>query len=192
MKRSPFSVAIIAVLASAVACKGSEPPPAPSSSGPQASGPQTSQTQAQVPPTTPGGTPTTPGDHPALERAPSRCPANKAVSNDDLAQVGGALFHAYRAALKGNTADAFNDFLAAFHPDADRNHLKTQIFPRVVEHVGKYVAGPSDPTFTLCRIEQQSPERVKVFVQSRDARKSDPPVILVLHEGKWLIDAMTP
>ncbi len=126
------------------------------------------------------------------ERVASRCPANQSVTSGDLAEVGGALYRAYQAALKGNTSEAFEEFQAAFHADADRNHLKTQIFPRVVEHVGKYVAGPSDPSFTLCRIEKQTPERVKVFVQSRDPRKSDPPSILVLRDGKWLLDAMTP
>lgn len=123
-------------------------------------------------------------------RVPSQCPVNRKVTSDDLGQIGGAIYKAFRAALRG--PEGFEEFQSAFVPDADRAHLKTQIFPRVMQHVAKYVEGPDDPTFTLCRIEQQNPQRVKVFVLSRDPQKSDPPSILVLQDGKWLIDTMTP
>lgn len=189
MKRSWMSgLAVVSLMAITAACKNTQTPtaqapvetPAKGTPGAPPAGPASSAGTVEPTP----GSPAT--------RVASRCPANQAVTSDDLTEVGGALVRAYRAALKGNTPDAFAEFQAAFQPDADRNHLKTQIFPRVVEHVGKYVAGPSDPSITLCRVEKQTGERIKVFVQSRDPRKSDPPSLLVLHDGKWLLDSMTP
>lgn len=175
-----FTILVLALMASATACRSKNSPPPGSSAleptvGTQARGASGETTAAASP-----------------ERVVSRCPVNRAVRSGDLAEVGGALFRAYQAALKGDTPEAFDEFLSAFHPGANRTHLETQIFPRVVEHVGKYVASPSDPSFTICRIEGQTRERVKVFVRSNDLRKSDPPSILVLHEGKWLLDSMTP
>ncbi len=176
-----------AVVLLAGSCKGEQPRPAPTASeGPG----RTASTEA---PASAGSGQTAPASAPGfVERVRSRCPANQSVTSGDLGEVGGALYRAYQAALKGNTPEAFDEFQAAFHPEADRNHLRTQIFPRVVEHVAKYVVGPSDPSFTLCRVEKQTPERVKVFVQSRDPKKSDPPSLLVLRNGQWLLDSMTP
>lgn len=192
MKSSWFAdLVVLSLIASVAACKSSQPPPAPPSVSGGSGQPSGGTVSTPAPATATSGQPggMAPG---VTERVASRCPANQTVSSDDLAEVGGALVRAYRAALKGNNPEAFEEFQAAFQPDADRNHLKTQIFPRVVEHVGKYVAGPSDPSITLCRVEKQTPERVKVFVQSRDPRKSDPPSLLVLRDGKWLLDSMTP
>lgn len=181
---------ILFLAASAMACKGEKGPPAgPSAPGPSGTAPSGAAARGVQAPGAGGGSPGAPA---AMGRVRSRCPANQTVTSGDLAQIGGALYRAYQAALKGNTPEAFEEFQAAFQPEADRNHLKTQVFPRVVEHVGKYVAGPSDPSFTLCRVEKQTDDRVKVFVQSRDPKKSDPPSLLVLRDGKWLLDSMTP
>lgn len=174
--------ALVVLLAS---CKGQQSPPAGPATSPGAAPSGAAAGGA-------GAGQTAPGDPASVDRVTSHCPANQSVASGDLGEVGGALYRAYQAALKGDTPEAFDEFQAAFQPDADRAHLKTQIFPRVVEHVGKYVAGPSDPSFTLCRVERQTPARVKVFVQSRDPKKSDPPSLLVLRDGKWLIDSMTP
>lgn len=179
----PLAAAVVVL---ALSCRGEQTPPAQAPAGPaQAPASGTAPTSAGA------GQPTS-GAPATMDRVTSRCPANQPVTGGNLDEVGGALYRAYQAALKGNTPEAFEEFQAAFQPEADRNHLKTQIFPRVVEHVGKYVAGPSDPSFTLCRVEKQTPDRVKVFVQSRDQKKSDPPSLLVLRDGKWLIDSMTP
>jgi len=185
MKRPNFA-SIVLCLFAATACKGREAPPAPApaSSAPSSGAPGAAS--APVPGSAGGTTQS------ATERVASRCTNPQRVTSGNLSEVGGALYLAYQAALKGNTPDAFAEFVQAFTPDADREHLKGQVFPRVVEHVGKYVAGPSDPSFTLCRVEKQTPERVKVFVQSNDTRKSDPPSLLVLRDGRWLIDTMTP
>jgi len=128
----------------------------------------------------------------AVERVPSVCPHGKKVSSGDLSEVGGALFVAYSAALKGSDPDALNRFLSAFAPDVDRRHIERYIFPKVREHVKKYVNSENDPSFVICRIENQSEDRVKVFVRSNDPRKSDPPAILVRVDGKWFLEAMTP
>lgn len=183
--RGRFLAIVVILLAGS--CKGEQPPPAP----PAPEGPSRAASTG-APASAGSGRAESAAAPGSVERVHSRCPANQAVTSGDLGEVGGALYRAYQAALKGNTPEAFDEFQAAFHPDADRNHLKTQIFPRVVEHVAKYVAGPSDPSFTLCRVEKQTPERVKVFVQSRDPKKSDPPSLLVLRDGKWLLDSMTP
>ncbi len=181
---------VLFLAAYAMACKGEKGSPAgPSAPGPSGAGSSGAAASGVQASRAGGGTSSAPA---TMARVPSRCPANQPVTGGDLAEIGGALYRAYQAALKGNTPEAFEEFQAAFQPEVDRNHLKAQIFPRVVEHVGKYVAGSSDPSFTLCRVEKQTPDRVKVFVWSRDPKKSDPPSLLVLRDGKWLIDSMTP
>jgi len=127
-----------------------------------------------------------------FDRVPSVCPLGKKVTSGDLKEVGGALFVAYEAALKGATPESLNKFLSVFAPDVDQKHIERYVFPRVVEHVKKYVAGDNDPSFVLCRMEKLTEDRVKVFVRSNDPKKSDPPAVLVQVDGKWLLEAMTP
>jgi len=127
-----------------------------------------------------------------LDRVVSRCPLNRTVSDPDTRILGGAVYMAYRAALDHADPGAFDEFSAAFKKGADRADLERYVWPRVVSHVTKYVAGPDDPSFTLCLIEEKTNDRKKIFVKSNDTGKSDPPVVLVREDGKWLIDVMTP
>ena len=126
----------------------------------------------------------------AEERAPVTCPEAKAIGGGDTATAEGTIFLAYKAALKGESGLA--EFTALFSTDVSPDHIRREIWPRVIQHVSKYVAGTADPTWTLCRTVPAGPDRVKLFVKSNDPRKTDPPIVLVKQAGAWKIDVMTP
>ncbi|HOU52761.1 MAG TPA: hypothetical protein PLQ97_02400 [Myxococcota bacterium] len=135
---------------------------------------------------TPGETP------PALERVASSCPDQKEVAagGDDTPE--GVLYDAYRLALGDDSEEGREAFYRLFTQGAPKDHILGNIWPRVREHVGKYVADPRRPAYTLCRRVPLAADRVKIFVRCNDPRKSDPPTVLILEQGKWRLDVMTP
>lgn len=137
-------------------------------------------------PGTPGETP------PALERVASSCPDQKEVAagGDDTPE--GVLYNAYRLALGDDSEDGREAFYRLFAQGAPKDHILGNIWPRVREHVGKYVADRTRPAYTLCRRVPLAADRVKIFVRCNDPRKSDPPSVLILEQGKWRLDVMTP
>lgn len=122
----------------------------------------------------------------------SRCPEGKVVSLGDRDSPEGTLFLAFQAAMGPDDDQGFQAFRALWHPDALTTHLREQIWPRIREHVGKYVAGPGDATYTACRRVELGGGRVKVFARSAAPEKSDPPTILLSTESGWVIEVMTP
>ena len=121
-----------------------------------------------------------------------RCPDELTVDAGTRQTPEGTLWLAYKAALGPDDDAGFAAFRDLWQPEADTGHIRTQIWPRVREHVGKYVADPAAPTFTRCRRLDAPGGRVKVFVRSSAPQKSDPPSILTQVEGAWVIDVMTP
>lgn len=128
----------------------------------------------------------------SVEAPRPRCPDERIVAAGDRETPEGTLFLAYQAALGPDDDVAFARFRGLWQPDAQTSHIREQIWPRVREHVRKYVAGESDPTFTRCRRLDLDGGRVKVFVKSNDPEKSDPPTILFRRDEGWVIDVMTP
>lgn len=122
----------------------------------------------------------------------SRCPEGKVVSTGDRESPEGTLFLAFQAAMGPDDEAGFAAFRALWHPDALTSHVREQIWPRVREHVGKYVAGPGDATYTACRRVDLGGGRIKVFARCDAPEKSDPPTILLATESGWVIEVMTP
>lgn len=133
-----------------------------------------------------------PGGTIGAVEAPLRCPDERVVSTGDRETPEGTLFLAYKAALGPDDDTGFAAFRELWHPDALTSHIRDQIWPRVREHVGKYVSGGGGATFTRCRRVDLDGGRVKVFVKSNDPEKSDPPTILLRRDDGWVIDVMTP
>ncbi len=128
----------------------------------------------------------------AAQAVNTRCPDERVVDAGDSSTPEGTIFQAYTAALGPDTDDGFQAFRVLWQPDALTSHIREQIWPRVREHVGKYVAGAGDATFTLCRRVDLGGGRVKLFVKSNAPEKSDPPTILFQAGDIWVIDVMTP
>ena len=125
-----------------------------------------------------------------MGRVVSVCPDNKPIESGDQTTAAGTVFLAYKAALKGDAA--FDEFFALWGPEANKDFVRKQIWPRVIQHVGKYVVSPTDATYTLCRSMVTAQNRVKLFVKCNDVQKSDPPIVLINDGGTWKIDTMTP
>jgi hypothetical protein len=181
MRASAFAALLVATMG----CRTEPPVPAASSGNPPAVG---NVPAASPAPETPAPA-TTP---PALERVASKCPDEKVVSagGDDTPE--GVLFDAYRLALGPDSEEAQEAFYRLFTQGAPKSHLLDEIWPRVREHVRKYVPDPQHPSYTVCRRVPAAADRVKIFVRCLDSRKSDPPSVLILEQGKWRLDVMTP
>jgi len=122
----------------------------------------------------------------------SECTTKRGISKADQRVLGGAIYVAYRAALSKDADRAFQEFSRAFKKDIDRDQLRRFVWPAVRRHVVKYTAGPSDPSFNICSSKKQKMGRVKVFVESNDPKKSNPPIVMVQEDGLWKIEVMTP
>lgn len=129
---------------------------------------------------------------PSLERVASNCPDQKVVTSGGDDSPEGVLLEAYRLAAGEDSEEARARFLGLFVQGAPRDHILGNIWPRVREHVTKYVQDPKNPSYTLCRRVPLAADRVKIFVRCQDPRKSDPPSVLILEQGKWRLDVMTP
>lgn len=129
---------------------------------------------------------------PRLEPVAVTCDVNRKVDGRDQKAVGAAIYLAYRSALKGDNPTAFHQFKSAYRSGVDLQQVKTYVWPALVRHVAKYTQGPNDATFEICRIDKQAEDRLKVFVKSRDPKKSHPPVVLVKEDDVWKIDVLTP
>lgn len=182
---------IIATLGS-FACKGgggTPPPPAPG--GTAAAGGAAEQ------PAGGGAAATAPAPRPAEGSAPnerviSTCPEGKKIEAGDTTSPGGVIYLAYKAALKGDTPEAFEEFYGLFLPEKNREETRRNIWARVLQFVGKYTASATDPSYVLCRSMSVGEGRIKVFVKCNDPKKSDPPIVLENQNGTWKIDVMTP
>jgi len=128
----------------------------------------------------------------AEPEAAMRCPDALRVDAGDRQTAEGTLWLAYKAALGPDDEAGFAAFRAVWQPDANTDHIRDQIWPRVREHVGKYVEDPAAPAYIRCRKIDAPGGRVKIFVRSNAAQKSDPPSILLQGPDGWLIDVMTP
>lgn len=178
--------AVVLLSIGLMACGSSGKPP--SSEGPPPNRPQ--ESPAPLVSRSVGSSPET--SPPALERVVSKCPLQREVvaGGDDSPE--GVVFDAYRLALGEDTPTTQEAFFRLFSDGTPRAHVLENIWPRVREHVRKYVRDPGNVSYVLCRREDQTADRVKIFVKSFDDRKSDPPSVLVREEGRWRLDVMTP
>ena len=133
-----------------------------------------------------------PGTFDDNARVRSTCPEGRLVDGGDTSTPGGTLYLAYQAALKGDSPSAFDTFYGLFIPGKNREEVRRELWPRVIQWAPKYTAAADNAAFTLCRSVPAGDNRVKVYVKCSDPRKSDPPIILENVEGAWKIDVMTP
>jgi len=127
-------------------------------------------------------------------RVASYCPEKQVITSGDQTTPEGTVWLAYKAAIKG-TSEAFDDFFglfASFHA-RNKGFVQSAQWPRLLQHVRKYVPAPDKPSYTLCRrVKESGPNSIKLFIQSNDPQKSDPPITLVNEGGSWKIDVFTP
>lgn len=123
-------------------------------------------------------------------RVPSICPEGKVITSGNTTTPWGVVYLAYQAALKGDNPDAFEDFYSLFLDGTNRDFVKTQHWPRIIQHVRKYVS--DDGSFVVCRTVKVADNRLKLFIRCNDPKKSDPPIVLENVNGTWKIEFFTP
>jgi hypothetical protein len=99
------------------------------------------------------------------------------------------------AAAKGDDNANFQRFFAHFDETTAEKWARDQYWPRIKQHVSKYLEG--DPgagtVYTLCERRVESPDTTKFFIRSADPSKSNPPITLQKKaDGKFKVVFFTP
>jgi hypothetical protein len=115
------------------------------------------------------------------------CVRPETVINPGVQDPEFPLAEIYRAALMPAGKKAFQRFVDQFESSKDARFLRDQQWPRIREHVRKYVQDPEDFSFQLCQREIKVDGTIKVFVRSHGERKSNPPCTLVEKGGVWKV-----
>ncbi len=129
---------------------------------------------------------------PASTRVPSSCPVGRTIEAGGNDTPEGVLWDAYRLAIGPDSEDAIRRFHGLFTDGTPESHVRRELWPRVREHVSKYVQDVAKPSYVVCRTQEMGTGRIKLFVRCNDPRKSDPPTVLTREGGVWKIDVMTP
>jgi len=126
-----------------------------------------------------------------------RCELNETVvepAEDSPEWVIYQLLDAARA--PEDNEDTFQRFYAQFDGSTQaESWVRQQYWPRARKHVTKYLKGdPSQGvTYTVCERRQEADGRVKIFIQSSDPNKSNPPIAVKKDDGgKWKVVFYTP
>jgi len=92
--------------------------------------------------------------------------------------------------------ETFQKFYAQFDPETEaESWVRQQYWPRARKHVSKYLQG--DPSqgvvYKICDRRPEGEGKVKIFIQSTDPSKSNPPIALKKDDaGKWKVVFYTP
>jgi hypothetical protein len=94
---------------------------------------------------------------------------------------------AYKAALMDDGDEAFLRFDAQFEKQSDAARLerKRQYWPRIRDHVRKYVPDPDEFSFEICRVEEKNGGVMRITVRSHVRSKSHTPSRVRNVDGSW-------
>jgi hypothetical protein len=119
------------------------------------------------------------------------CALNRKVTNPGPDAPESAIAAMYAAALGPDDEAGFQRFYANFLPKHNEGWVREQYWPRLRQHVHKYVVSEKPLSFHICRETRQSDGGVKMFVRSNDSTKSDPPIAVVRTADGWRVDTFT-
>lgn len=117
----------------------------------------------------------------------AKCPDFKMVTRAD-ASPEGVIFKAYQAVLQND----LDTFIACFEPHRNPTEIERYYWKNVKKYIGKYTKSPKDASYGVCRKQDLGNGLIKIFVVSKDPRKSHPPIILKQIKGQWRITFFTP
>lgn len=118
----------------------------------------------------------------------SRCPGYKNITSADKSTPEGVIFKAYQAVLANNLPA----FIACFDPIKNPTEIKRYYWKNVKKYIGKYTKSKENASFSVCSEEKHGADRVKIFIVSKDPKKSHPPIIVKKIDGQWKITFFTP
>lgn len=96
----------------------------------------------------------------------------------------------YEAAVAPDDEAAFQRFYAQFLPKHNEGWVREQYWPRIRQHVDKYLITRSPVSFYICRSMDVS-GGIKLFIRSNDSKKSDPPITLARTSDGWKVDTFS-
>ncbi len=125
-----------------------------------------------------------------------RCEANDTIV-DPTANSPEAIIKDLLDASQMEDAEAgFEKFYAHFdQTKVKRDWAKKQYWPRARKHVKKYLAADqADGTvFRVCERRKKNDSELKIFIQSNDPKKSNPPITFGKQaDGSWKVIFYTP
>lgn len=130
----------------------------------------------------------------------ARCPANQTVNKAEANTPEFVLLELITAANEagnagGDEAANFQRFAAHFPPETEVKWIRDQYWSRAKKFVTKYLVPDSEGvTFRICeRRENKQNGELKLFIQSFDPQKSNPPITVKKDDaGVWKVVFYTP
>lgn len=117
------------------------------------------------------------------------CPNPTKFENPGKEEMLYPLAEAYKAALMDDSDAGFVRFDAQFEGQsrADQQHRKRNLWPRIRQHVAKYIPDPEKFSFEVCKEEKKTGGDIRITVRSHVATKRHPPSRLRQVDGVWKI-----
>jgi hypothetical protein len=126
----------------------------------------------------------------------ARCPANQTVNKAEPNTPEFVLLELLTAASSdGDEAANFQRFASHFPPETEVKWIRDQYWSRAKKFVTKYLVPDSEGvTFRICeRRENKQNGELKLFIQSFDPQKSNPPITVKKDDaGVWKVVFYTP
>jgi hypothetical protein len=125
-----------------------------------------------------------------------RCELNETVMDPKEGTPEFVIFKMLEAAAaSGDEAKNFKQFYSYFPADKEEKWVRDQYWPRARKFVNKYLqqdAG-SGIAFKICERREEGGGELKIFIQSLDPQKSNPPIKLKKDDtGAWKVTFYTP
>lgn len=141
------------------------------------------------------GLPDTSSDGKRVKLDP-RCKLDELVTDPKEGTVEHVLFQLIEAAsATGDDKAAFQKFYSHFPSDTEERWVRDQYFTRAKKFVDKYLQQDISQgvAFKICERRDEGKDTVKVFIQSLDHNKSNPPITLKKDDaGVWKVIFYTP
>lgn len=127
------------------------------------------------------------------------CKLNELISNpaaDTPDAVLAGMLEAANAAASGQDEDGnFKKFYSAFMDGTEERRVKEDFWGRAKKWVGKYLQQDASQgiAYKICERRDEGGGEIKIFIQSLDKQKSNPPVKLKKNPaGQWKVTFYTP
>lgn len=141
------------------------------------------------------GLPDTSSDGKRIKLDP-RCKLDELVTDPKEGTVEYVIFKLIEAAAAtGDDKAAFQKFYSHFPSDTEERWVRDQYFTRAQKFVDKYLQQDLSQgvAFKICERRDEGKDKVKVFIQSLDPNKSNPPITLQKDDaGAWKVIFYTP
>ena len=118
----------------------------------------------------------------ATQAPPSdpRCQLSEKVTTPATGSPEWVIQELYSAATAPDDDASFQRFYKHFEPSTEERWARTQYWPRLRQHVAKYLDNPgSSPAhYTICERRAEGPETTRFSIRSQDPQKSNPPITI--------------